>query len=139
MSDKPKFLYRPNEYGDWYAKLGRTIKANKRDGIPSDDLRDRHKQIRVFQRRYKARLRYLKWAKVYKEKFHSEYAKALKKDMTENDADKHARRKAEKAVVFKFPKKNGSGMSERTVRNAMNRLNDENYMYSIFHEVDENE
>ena len=133
MGKKPKFLYRIDEYGDWFAKLGRTIQAYEHADLDANDIRNRQKQVQIVQRKYKARLRHLEWARAYKDKYNSVYTTKLSKGYTEDEAFKEARRLAEIAVTIKFPKNDKSTMGTRTVRNALNRINDKVYMTDIFH------
>ena len=134
MSKKPKFIWRTSELGSWSASLWRKLKALKREGTADWGVKERHRIVTEMHKAQNFRRRDLKWQKAYQKKFESVYAMKRAKGYTEEEAFKEARRLAEIEVTIEFPKDNKETYSMRAVRNAMNRLNDENYVDSIAHE-----
>ena len=133
MNKKPKFMYRISEYGDWFAKIGRTIQAYERAGVDADGLRKSQRQVQIVQHKYKTRLRHLEWAEAYAKEYKPLYNYRLEKGDTKHEASKYAMIMAERRVASRVEKSNGEQPSERALRNAMNRLNDPDYMHDIFH------
>ncbi|MDH5262192.1 MAG: hypothetical protein OEX74_12370 [Gammaproteobacteria bacterium] len=123
MNDKRKFLYRPDEYGQLLAKLGRKIQADRRTGVTDEHTQRRHKTIQRIQRMFKTRLKYVEWRKVYEETYESKYDDALGMGKTERQAHKYARTMGENAVLDKFP----NVKSSTTVRRAIRKLDDDAY------------
>ena len=123
MNDKPKFLYRPDEYGQLLAKLGRKIQADRAAGLADDHTQRRHKTVQRIQRMFTTRIRYVEWQKIYEAAYDSEYEKALGQGKTDRQASKYARTMVENAVLAKYP----NVKSSMTVRRALLRLKDPAY------------
>ena len=123
MGDKPKFLYRPHEYGAWFARLGRKLKAIKRAGIEDWGVKERYMEQRERLKKLNVATRHRKWQKIYQSTHDAEYKKALHIGKSEQQAFKYARKWAENAVLDEFPKIG----DRRTVRDAMKRLEDERF------------
>jgi hypothetical protein len=123
MNDKRKFLYRPDEYGQLLAKLGRKIQADKRAGVTDSHTQRRHKTIQRIQRMFTTRLKYIEWQKIFQDTYETEYDSALGMGKTERQAHRYARTRGENAVLDKYPKVK----SATTVRRAMRKLDDDTY------------
>ena len=123
MNDKPKFMYRPEEYGQLLARLGRKIQADKRAGVVDSHRQRRHKTIQRIQRMFTTRLKYVEWQQIYQETYDSEYNAALGMGKTDRQAHKYARTRGENAVLDKY----SNVKSATTVRRAIRKLDDDAY------------
>ncbi len=103
MPDKPKFLYRPSEWGGWFAAISRRLKANKKAGVIDEGAKSSRRVLHGLLRWRKAAMRHHKWWPVYKEAYESAFDKGLYDGLTDKQAEKRARQKAEYAVVDAFP------------------------------------
>lgn len=118
MQDKPKFLYRISEWGGWFAAIGRKLKANKKAGTVDAIAKDRHQDLKNLLRWQKAKQRHYKWWQVYKEAYDAALDAASVDGLTDKQAKKRARQKAEYAVVDAFP---NEVTTTRAVRDAFDK------------------
>jgi len=120
MSKKPKFLYRPSEYGELFAAIGRRLKAVKKDGVADWGIKNRFIEVRELLKNRKVTIRHYKWLQVYEAAYEEAYSRAVNVlEKTETQALKYARQKGEQAVVEAFP---DEVSTTRAVRDAMNEL-----------------
>ena len=120
MSKKPKFLYRPSEYGEWFAAIGRKLKVMKKDDVADWGVKDRFIEVRELLKDRKVTIRHYKWLQVYEAAYKEAYSRAVNVlEKTETQALKYARQKGEQAVVEAFP---DDVSTTRAVRKAINKL-----------------
>ena len=120
MSKRAKFLYRPNEYGSWFASLGRKLKAIKRDGVTDWGVKERYEGQRERLKRQNVDIRHLKWLEVYDLAYRDAFDQAVDQlKMSDKQAFKFARKKAEYAVIDAFP---DEITTTRAVRDAIFEL-----------------
>jgi hypothetical protein len=120
MSKKPKFLYRLHEYESWYASLGRRLKEMKRQGIKDWGVKERQILVRELLKKRRVAERHIRWHEVYEPAFDEAYTFAKTElDYSDSQAFKHARKKAEFAVVDAF---SDEISTTRSVRDAMRDL-----------------
>lgn len=120
MSKKPKFLYRPSEYGEWFASLGRKLISVKKSGAKDWGLKGRYREQGALLKKQNVSVRHIKWHKVYAPAFRDAFAQA-RDTLNKNDqqAFKYARQKGEHAVLVAFP---DEVTTTRAVRDAMQEL-----------------
>ena len=104
MSNKPKFLWRPSEFGHWFAALGRKRKAELRQGIDDPSTVAGMQFTHHLSKWRKAKIRHHRWWQVYQPAFDAAYDAAWRDEgLTDRQAFKRARQAAEQAVVDAFP------------------------------------
>lgn len=103
MSKKHKFLYRPSEYGSWFAALGRKLKAIKRAGVADWGVKERYEEQRERLKKRNVDMRHLKWLEVYDSAYRVAFDNAINQlNKSDKQAFKFARTVAEYAVIDNF-------------------------------------
>lgn len=119
VSKKPKFMYRPDENGSWFAKLGRKLRTMKKAGIEDWGVKDRHRWLHEQLKERNVTTRHVEWEMVYDEAFEKAFSRAVEDQCkNEKQARKYARTIGENAVLAAFHE---DVTSNRAVRNAMNK------------------